>query len=91
MLIGQGRQIPTGKLWASGFRHLAQESPQQRTHRKRHRKDTQHFHTSRKPELVLCFVLLHPRSPGGFVDLRVLVGLQHNFNINQILSIILSH
>ena len=81
MLVAQGQQIPTGQL--SGFRHLAYESPQQRTHRKKHRHDTHYSQASREPEFVLRFILLYPRSPNGFVDLGVLVGLQHELCINS--------
>jgi len=81
MLVAQRQQIPTGKL--SGFRHLAYESPQQRNQRKKHRHDTHYSQASREPEFVLRFILLYPRLPNGFVDLGVLVGLQHEFCINS--------
>ena len=81
MLVAQGQQIPTGKL--SGFRHLAYESPQQRNHRKKHRHDTHHSQSSLEPEFVLGFILVYPSSPSGFVDLGVLVGLQHELCINS--------
>ena len=81
MLVGQGQQIPTGQL--SGFRHLAYESPQQRNHRKKHCDDTHYFQASLEPEFVLRFILLYPRSPSGFIDLGILVGLQHESYINS--------
>ena len=81
MLVGQRQQIPTGKL--SGVRLLSSESPQQRNHRKKHRHDTHYSQASREPELVLRFIFLYPRSPHVFVDLGVLVGLQHEFCINS--------
>ena len=81
MLVGQGQADPTGKLLA--FRHLAWESPQQRTQHKKHRSDTHYSQVSRKPEFVLCFILLHPRLPNDFVDLRILVGLQHKVRLTK--------
>ena len=57
------------------------ESPQQRTHRKKHNHESNYFQAPRKPEFVLRLTLLYPSLPNGLIDLRVSVGLQHKDSV----------